>query len=940
LRQSFISYRVWVALVVGCWHCLLAGSCLAADPDTQPSPGSTVYLDLRDRPPYPIQTGLIAWELFRQSVLIATRDQLGLQTRDASLREWPTNFNPPTVFRLSLDKRKLQLHELTGQSDQVIWKGTIDGEDWPNNLAGLAVMAEKLSRDDFPQALQIQGFSAQPYKFNSYALAPAEAEPMLSQLDEFSQFAAVRLTHAAIRESGESLPRLGVLVRGYANLSQLTRYHWSLESKAYGARALLYAQRMVAHDPNSAFALWHRAYAETMLGLQRSALDDLAAADKLNPTNSPNWVMLLEPTCKYQPAKVLDLAAKEPSLTGLGAYLAFLTVDTNDSSGVVMKFGQNALQANPNCLRLIDRLCDFTGQGVLDELVNAGPKQLRTILGDRLRAIPGVRGSTIDLAAGLAAERNPANQAAVAQSLIADGAPDKDDGEPSFTALGRLMQEASFAQMRRGGDFFAESQSVDASDFASQVWPIVSDHPFANIIKVYGLLEGKHWNSIAPLLDQQPYDRLTMTFFKTLYDLVDEARGKKNSTLLLNAQFRNLDCTSFDVEPMLDWYGEDTATSAPWLIDWLNFVSPNSPLLIVEQLHDHWDSAKAKTWETDYRDSATIQKTLAEQYIRLQRWADAERCAKAFIALSPEQYSYELLAGIYWKEERHELWLATLQDYLKQPDYGLQHASVQVQIANYYMKSGKYEEALPYADSAAETGVWWAADCAAEAHTGAGDWKTAEDLVTGHSETPYNWWAWCVRTGHGDRATAEKELDDYLSDPKHTLSTDEKFQLGTLRILQKRESEAIAAFPDGAKGHVGVLALLHIAILQDAAGNADARDLALQRALEKATHGSALYNYLNLLVSTFGAGRDAMPDTGKVDEILKTAKHDDRLAIAYLTARCLDKGGKTDQATDYLRKGIAGQSNDSFDTLLIADALAQRGIDPAPLERATTKPSH
>jgi hypothetical protein len=160
-----------------------------------------------------------------------------------------------------------------------------------------------------------------------------------------------------------------------------------------------------------------------------------------------------------------------------------------------------------------------------------------------------------------------------------------------------------------------------------------------------------------------------------------------------------------------------------------------------------------------------------------------------------------------------------------------------------------------------------------------------------------------------------------------------------LQILQKNEAEAINQFPGGVKRHPGVFAQLHIAILQDAAGNTDARDLAVQTALEKSAHGSALNAYLKLLAKTFANDPDSLSDENAIDDILKTAKGEDRTAIYYLTARLLDKRGKKDEATYYLLQGIDGQSNDNIDTILIADALTKRGIDPASLERATTQPS-
>src|SRR5580704_4702977 len=68
--------RIWLVLAGGFLLWTATARSWAAQSDTQPSDGA-VYLDLGTRPAYPVQTGLIAWEIFRQSVLLAARDDLG-----------------------------------------------------------------------------------------------------------------------------------------------------------------------------------------------------------------------------------------------------------------------------------------------------------------------------------------------------------------------------------------------------------------------------------------------------------------------------------------------------------------------------------------------------------------------------------------------------------------------------------------------------------------------------------------------------------------------------------------------------------------------------------------------------------------------------------------------------------------------------------------------
>ena len=103
-------------------------------------------------------------------------------------------------------------------------------------------------------------------------------------MDIVSQFSAVRELHALIKSQGESPELLGALVRAYANLGVLTEHFWLPDHKVFKARALLYAERLMRRQSGKPWGMWHKAYAEALVGLHCSALADLeSAAKKENP---------------------------------------------------------------------------------------------------------------------------------------------------------------------------------------------------------------------------------------------------------------------------------------------------------------------------------------------------------------------------------------------------------------------------------------------------------------------------------------------------------------------------------------------------------------------------------------------------------------------------------------------------------------------------------
>ena len=213
--------------------------------------------------------GLLMQEILRQSVLIAARDELGLQTRDGHLREWRGNVPLEFAQEMAFGPADVRLMDKPG-SQVAVWFHSYP-VDWITDYSALVENAESMSRTEFVAVIEKDGWTGAPNDAKESGPAPADAENLLAEMEQLSQLAAVREAHALIHTDGESLDRLGVLVRGYANLGQLTRFQWSQEYSVFQARSLLYAQRMVVAHPESPVPLWHRAYARAMAGFQADA---------------------------------------------------------------------------------------------------------------------------------------------------------------------------------------------------------------------------------------------------------------------------------------------------------------------------------------------------------------------------------------------------------------------------------------------------------------------------------------------------------------------------------------------------------------------------------------------------------------------------------------------------------------------------------------------
>ena len=274
---------------------------------------------------------------------------------------------------------------------------------------------------------------------------------------------------------------------------------------------------------------------------------------------------------------------------------------------------------------------------------------------------------------------------------------------------------------------------------------------------------------------------------------------------------------------------------------------------------------------------------------------------------------------------------------------GLEHETVQVQIADYYMDSGAYDKALPYADAASQTGAAAGLLCAAAAHAGVGKWDEAEQLiieeVQHYSVSPFQWYAWCLRFGHGNRDAAAKALHEYFNSRGDNLSDEDMIQLACLDILEHKEADAIAMFQKRADKFPGPLSPLHIAVLADAAHDADTRDGALESIPAPQRKVVApLLRFAAALRDVAKVGPDAEPDTKLVNTAAKNATPEDRISICYLAGRWHQTRGDKDGAIALYKRCFFGFKGYSLDLVLAEDALRQFGIDPVEVARAAAGP--
>jgi tetratricopeptide (TPR) repeat protein len=237
--------------------------------------------------------------------------------------------------------------------------------------------------------------------------------------------------------------------------------------------------------------------------------------------------------------------------------------------------------------------------------------------------------------------------------------------------------------------------------------------------------------------------------------------------------------------------------------------------------------------EAKYTDHAVVQRALGQRHLDDGRTADAIRCWKRWVELSPSGAAFQKLAGIYLSRGEEDRWRETLEAALNEEDTGLFHARVRVDIAEYYMRKKDFKRAEPYALAAAESGAAWALLSAAQCEWRLEKWDEANEYLRAaaarYGHPAYDWYFTCRATGKMDREAAERAVRDYLREFGPGTTPGELFRAGRFHLLTGNTREARVLFDRAVEPDPTDLALLFPALIADAAGDAKARDQALAR---------------------------------------------------------------------------------------------------------------
>lgn len=945
---------------------LFAGTAAAVADDGQSTIGDTLFLTVREPDPYKERARIapfLARELVRQAFLIAARDECGLRTRDATLREEiPQSADARSaVFEMFCASNgtpkgpeiEYSLSRQDGGEQKKVWEWKSEALQRPEIIPALAERAEALSRGELKDLLKKMGATKTvPPARQSTEVARATQDQLFGW-NEIAVVGGLRRVHGEIAERGESPELLAALAVGYANLGSLTDYYFSPAHKAFAARALLYAERLLRKTDNSAWALWHRAYVRALAGLHQLAAEDVAAAKKRladSPGSQalPFWTEVIDLFCQGKLTR-MQAAAKSPAQQHLANYLRLEAVMRSASTEITIDTALKVLVEGTFCFRASDVMSKTRSTGPMRFVRDQFAGNMARTLYYRLAEVPGLPEG---LPAQIKSVPLPKDVEAalpwwvkVVGDLREAGAPSRDTMEPSLSALAQMIDEIQFANIIQQLELEGRVLAVPTEKTIATYRPLYEHHRYAAYVDSFARQKDIRDQAAQTLLQRcEPtefeYAEVPLFQFVRGYDAKRGVSWYQAAYSHADAVFRDL-MLGAQLGPANR--PNDQKVNGPYM-ELLGKTSATLPATVAMQIERNWNAMEPQSAkiEEDYADDPLVMSALARRYVFLKRYDDAERCASQRVRIAPDYASYNSLADIYQKKGNSNRWKETLEESLEIKGYGLESATNRNKLAQYHMQRKEWKEAVAFADEAAKSYAAWAMQTAARCHEMLGEWDKSEDFMRKTSEryqgASIQWMLWCHRTGHGNTEAADQCAQNYFDKMAKFPTPVLLEQSGVYHLLRKENEPALANFKQAYdRGHA-VYYAMQVALIADSMGTAAERDDYLSRIVE-AGKGKDAKSFIGVYARIAELMQRAVASGGAKDFNVEEA---DRLihdaakvtsppVLQYFVGVFLKNRGDAERASTFLVRSAQSAEYQRFNCVLACQLVRELRLStPAP----------
>ncbi len=440
-------------------------------------------------------------------------------------------------------------------------------------------------------------------------------------------------------------------------------------------------------QPNSPWSLRHRAFVKALVGLPKFARADLEEARKRVPADKtavppPAWEPLID---AYVASDLERLKVKDGPHARLAALLRLMSVEFPSWTTLALGAGRDVIAIDADCFRAYDAICRVGGVANLHTATTAGPQALGQLLPAKLSALATAP-------AGLReAVGREGSVLALVEALERAGASADDRGEPSWGVLAHLVRETLFVQIYRRLHFLKGPLAVQVDDFWAAARPLVAGHRYRPYLESLALPPNEAARVLAEFAGRLDRTDLEFSEFPLIQELA-RPQPPKGVEAWQFAWMHN-DGTVRDYSLGIE---ASDAKNEPVLARALLELSPRSAFAMATLIDHDWDAVKDKVpaWEKEVGEAPALLVALGKRYTGLKQYDLAQKALTRYIRQSPDAWAYEMIAANYKAKGDATRWKETLDEYLANlEDHGLDHARIQVQIANHYMEQKHWADA-------------------------------------------------------------------------------------------------------------------------------------------------------------------------------------------------------------------------------------------------------
>ncbi|MFO0913849.1 MAG: tetratricopeptide repeat protein [Pirellulales bacterium] len=790
-------------------------------------------------------SGLLPRELVRQAVLLAVRDELHRLTRDPVIGETrpPADQTQLSSLRLKLNPERQQfeivlLAAKPGDSDnddsgdgsgQQVWRHVCElPEDPFESLVSLIDQLEQVSRAELPEALREHWQLAADNEAASEVASGGgdsweKIDALLAEPDAFSHFQAIRMLHARRQGEAESADSLSRLARGYANLSILTRHHWQADSTAYGARALLYAQRLKQLPTAGPLQAWQAAYVPAVLGLHWHVLESLPA---LEPTwtaelaQQDPWVELVVPLAKCDFGRLKELAAADAPTARLAKLWWFTWSCYHITTGEFSKRWRETAQVCPGAAEVYVR---GYFQGIYEDQPAASRALFRAIpeyfltwvrgdigLPENMRALRQARqGLTVLGGLDREGERGFGGPFAEAGTEAVDlatlGATDWH--EFTWGVAAELVREELFQAAVIELRDRSAGETSELRETGESMAKVVGPHRYANVLRFLGIYPRQSSDEAEQLVREIELGDVTVTmaqfcrWTRNMRSERDDGMGIGTSTW---SRLPRDYSAAFLMEQLSlpNMFDEETTVELAQLVERASPEHP-MPMRFLMRMGGEINDARVNLWLPRVKpDDGRGLYELARLFREMDRPGKSVEYYTKALELNYDPELQAERAEVYWTMRRYVEWERDLSGSL--PHFKDRQLSAHYHwlFASQLMEIGKWDEAVEPAEKAAVSEDGSALEALGTAYELTGRLKESEKVFekmsrTNDDQARVAWYLWCHRNGDRENLKAARRvLAEFTRSPigQQPIRAD---VMGTIALLEKNQAKALEFWMEG-----------------------------------------------------------------------------------------------------------------------------------------------